>query len=166
MHLTAVIEKIFQISTNSEEKSYSFKLIYLSMMDHNLLREEISSARRYCELKNLKMTIFGLRNKIPISLYTELGGRIGEKIIGFEYPQCNTSRITIIYSNGLMKPLETDEYHRAMSHGGKLLDYIFTHYVSMKDFEREDEIIKDTFKKQKLETLRVNHGGFSIHSPN
>ncbi len=131
------------------------------MMDHNVLREEISSARRYRELKNLEMTIFGLRNKIPISIYTELGGRIREKVMGFEYPQCNISRITIVYSNGLMKPLETDECHRAMARGGKLSDYIFSHYVSVKDFEIEDENIKDTFKKQKLETLTVRHGGFS-----
>ena len=93
-------------------------------MDHNVLRDEISSARRYRELKNIEISILGLRNKLPISLYTELVGRIREKVMGFEYPQCNTSKIAIIYSNGLKKPLESEQCHIALSRGGKLSDYI------------------------------------------
>ena len=86
-------------------------------MDHNVFREEISSARRYRELKNIEMSILGIRNKIPISLFTELSGRVREKIMGFEFPECNASRISIIYSNGLKKTMEKEECHIAMSRG-------------------------------------------------
>ena len=130
-------------------------------MDHNVLRDEISSARRYRELKNIEISILGLRNKIPISLYTELVGRIREKVMGFEYPQCNTSKIAIIYSNGLKKPLESEQCHIALSRGGKLSDYIFSHYVSVKDFEIEDENIKNTSKKHEVDTLMVKLGDSS-----
>ena len=116
-------------------------------MDHNVIKEEISSAKRYRELKNLEMSILGIRNKIPISLFTELNGRIKERIMGFEFPECNTSRIFIIYSNGLMKTMETEECHTAMSRGSKLSDYIFSHYVSAKDYEIEDERTLDKYKK-------------------
>ena len=67
-------------------------------MDHNVLRDEISSARRYRELKNLELSIYGLRNKLPVSLYTELAGRVREKVLAFEYPDCNSSNISVIFS--------------------------------------------------------------------
>lgn len=108
------------------------------MMDHNVLRSEISSARRYRELRNLALSISGLKHSLPVSLYTELSGRIREKIMGFEYPDCNISKIRVIYSNGLSKSLEANECHQAMSRGIKLSDYVFSHYVSARDIEVED----------------------------
>ena len=104
-------------------------------MDHNIFREEISSARRFRELKNLEMSILGVRNKIPISLFTELSGRTREKIMGFEFSECNASRISIIYSNGLMKTMEKEECHLAMSRGDRISDYVFSHYISARDIE-------------------------------
>lgn len=90
------------------------------MVDYNVLRSEISSARRYRKLRNLEISISGLKHNLPVSLYTDLSGRIREKIMGFEYPDCNISRIRVIYSNGLSKPLEADECHQPMSRGIKL----------------------------------------------
>ena len=117
-------------------------------MDHNVFREEISSAQRYRELKNVEMSILGIRNKTPVSLFTELSGRVREKIMGFEFPECNASRISIIYSNGLKKTMEKEECHIAMSRGLKLSDYIFSHYVSARDYEIEDENIMDKYKRE------------------
>ena len=128
-------------------------------MDHNVLRDEISSARRYRELKNLELSIYGLRNKLPVSLYTELGGRIKERILAFEYPDCNSSKVSVIFSNGLKKTLEQEECHKAMSRGIKLSDYIFSHYVSVRDFEIEDENHNDKRKNQSVETLIVERKG-------
>lgn len=68
-------------------------------MDHNVLRSEISSTRRYLEFGNLELFISWLRHSLPVSLNTELSGRIREKLMGFEYPDCIISRIRIIYSN-------------------------------------------------------------------
>ena len=106
-------------------------------MDHNVLKEEISSAKRYRELKNLELSISQMRYKIPVSLYTELNGRIKEKLLGFDFPDCNRSKISVIYTNGLKKPMKKEECHVAMSRGSRLSDYIFSHYSSVKDFEVE-----------------------------
>ena len=122
-------------------------------MDHNVLRDEISSARRYRELKNLELSIYGLRNKLPVSLYTELGGRIKEKVLAFEYPDCNSSKVSVIFSNGLKNTLEQEECHKAMSRGIKLSDYIFSHYVSVRDFEIEDEKALTKFAENKKNIL-------------
>lgn len=105
------------------------------MMDHNVLKGKISSAKRYRELKTLESSIYGLRHSLPISLYTELSGRVKEKVMSFEYPNCNISKIRVVYSNGLSKPLEADECHTTMSRGTKISDYIFSHYVSARDYE-------------------------------
>ncbi len=105
------------------------------MTDHNILRNKISSARRYLKLKELKLSINGLRNKLPVSLYTELSGRVKEKVQSFEFHDCNNSQIKAIYSNGLSNPLELEEYHLAMSRGDKISDYFFSHYISACDIE-------------------------------
>ena len=130
-------------------------------MDHNVFREEISSARRYRELKNLEMSILGIKNKIPISLYTELSGRIKEKIMSFEYPECNAAKISIVYSNGLRKEIEKEECHIAMSRGLKLSDYIFSHYVSARDYEIEDANIKENYKIDERPVIAIKHKEYS-----
>ncbi len=130
-------------------------------MDHNVFREEISSAQRYRELKNLEMSILGIRNNIPISLFTELSGRVREKIMGFEFPECNASRVSIIYSNGLKKTMEKEECHIAMSRGLKLSDYICSHYVSARDYEIEDENIMDKYKKGNASALTTEQKNFN-----
>ena len=75
----------------------------LAMVDYNVLRSEISSARRYRKLRNLELSTSGLRHSFPVSLYSELTGRIRGKIMSFEYPECNISIIRVIYSNDLLK---------------------------------------------------------------
>ena len=121
------------------------------MVDHNVLRSEISSARRYRELKNLELSISGLKHSLPVSLYTELSGRIREKIMGIEYPDCNTSSFRVIYSNGLSRPLDSEECHVAMSRGIKLSDYVFSHYVSSRDIEVEDATIRSKIDNTAIE---------------
>ena len=105
------------------------------MTDHNVLRNEISSARRYLELKELELSIYGLRNRLPVSLYTELSGRVKEKVMSFEFSDCNNSKINVIYSNGLSRPIEPEECHLAMSRGDRISDYVFSHYISARDIE-------------------------------
>ncbi len=107
------------------------------MVDHNVLKEEISSSKRYRKLLDLKLTISGLRKKLPISISTELEGRIIEKIRTFDYPICSVATIKVIFTNGLSKALEPDECHYAMARGMKLSDYIFSHYASARDFQIE-----------------------------
>ena len=127
------------------------------MVDHNVLRSEISSARRYRELKNLELSISGLKHSLPISLYTELNGRIREKVMSFDYPNCEISRIRVIYSNGLSKPLEKDECHSIMAMGIKLPDYVFSHYVSARDIE-----ILDATSEQKIPSESINEENSDI----
>ncbi len=111
-------------------------------MDHNLFREEISSSNRYRKLRDLKITITGQKRKLPLSISTELEARVTEKLRTFDYPICNVAKIKIIFSNGLSKIMEPDECQKAMARGMKLSDYIFSRYVSAKDFEIEaSEII-------------------------
>lgn len=107
------------------------------MVDHNAIKEEISSSRRYRKLLDLRLTISGLRKKLPISISTELEGRILEKIRTFDYPICSVATVKVIFSNGLSKALEPEECHSAMARGMKLSDYIFSHYASARDFSIE-----------------------------
>lgn len=105
------------------------------MMDHNVLKDEISSANRYRKLQDLRMTIGGLRRKLPLSISSELEARVTEKLRTFDYPICSVANIRIVFSNGLSKEMEPDECQKAMARGMKLSDYIFSRYVSSKDFE-------------------------------
>ena len=105
------------------------------MMDHNALRDEISSAKRYRKLQELKVSINSLARKVPLSISAELEGRLTEKFRAFDYPMCNVTDVKVIFSNGLSKVLDRDECHYAMSRGMKLSDYIFSRYVSARDFE-------------------------------
>ncbi len=107
------------------------------MADHNVLKDEIVSASRYIKLLDLKNTVSGLKRKLPISISMELEGRVIEKLRTFDYPICSASKIKIIFSNGLSKELDPKECVHAQSHGLKLSNYIFSHYVSAKDFEIE-----------------------------
>lgn len=102
-----------------------------------MLKGEISSASRYRKLQDLSYTISGLKRKLPISISLELQGRITEKIRTFNYPICSLAKIRVIFSNGLSKELEPEECVSAQARGLKLSDYIFSHYVSARDFEIE-----------------------------
>ena len=104
-------------------------------MDHNILQDEISSTSRYRRLQDLKLTISGLRRKLPLSISSELEARVTEKLRTFDYPICNIAQVKIIFSNGLSRDLEPDECQKAMARGMKLSDYIFSRYFSAKDFE-------------------------------
>ena len=106
-----------------------------TMMDHNVLRDEISAASRYRKLQDLKLTIEGLKRKLPLSIAAELEARVTEKLRTFDYPICSVARIKIIFSNGLSKYLDQDECQKAMARGMKLSDYLFSRYISVKDFE-------------------------------
>ena len=107
------------------------------MVDHNVLKDDIVSASRYIKLLDLRNTISGLKRKLPTSITLELEGRITEKLRTFDYPICSVSKIRVIFTNGLSKELEPDECVYAQSQGLKLSNYIFSHYVSAKDFEIE-----------------------------
>lgn len=107
------------------------------MMDHNVLRDEISYAKRYRKLQELKVSISAIKRKIPMSITAELEARLTEKFRTFDYPMCNITDVKVIFSNGLSKVLEKSECHYAMSRSMKLSDYIFSKYVSAKDFELE-----------------------------
>lgn len=104
------------------------------MVDHNVLKEEISTTNRYRKLLDLKLTISGYRKQLPISISTELEGRILEKLRTFDYPICSLASVKVIFTNGLSKELEPEECHHAMSRGMKLSDYIFSHYASARDY--------------------------------
>ena len=105
------------------------------MMDHNILKDEISSANRYRKLQDLKLTINGLRRRFSLSISSELEARISEKIRTFDYPICSVASVRIVFSNGLSKEMEPDECQKAMARGMKLSDYIFSRYISARDFE-------------------------------
>ena len=105
------------------------------MIDHNALREEISSAKRYRKLKDLIITINSIKKNVPLSIYSELKARALEKLRTFDYPICSAASIKIIFSNGLSKVFNSDECQKAMARRMKLSDYIFSRYISAKNFE-------------------------------
>ena len=105
------------------------------MMDHNVLKDEISFSTRYRKLQDLKLTIDGMRRKLPLSISAELEARVVEKLRTFDYPICSVATIKVIFSNGLSKELEPDECQKAMARGMKLSDYLFSRYISARDFE-------------------------------
>lgn len=108
------------------------------MVDHNVLKDDISSASRYMKLQDLKNTISGLKRKLPTSISLELEGRITEKLRAYDYPICSVAKIRVIFSNGLSKELEPEECIRAQARGISLSNYIFSHYVSARDFTIEN----------------------------
>lgn len=108
------------------------------MVDHNVLKDEISEATRFRKLQDLKSTISGLKRKLPLSISMELEGRVIEKMRTFNYPICSVATIRVIFSNGLSKALEPEECIYAQARGMKLSTYIFSHYVSARDFEIQE----------------------------
>lgn len=105
------------------------------MVDHNALKEEISAATRYMKLLDIRNTISGQKKNMPLSITMELEGRVTEKLRTFNYPICSVARISVIFTNGLSKELEPEECVYAQARGITLSSYIFSHYVSAKDFE-------------------------------
>ena len=96
------------------------------MMEHNVLMDKISAARRYRKLQDLKLTIDGLKRKFPLRIATELEARATEKLRNFDYPICTVARIKIIFSDGLSKYLDQDGCQKTMVQGMKLSDYLFS----------------------------------------
>lgn len=114
------------------------------MVDHNVLKDEISSATRYRKLQDIRASIPAYKRRVPLTISAELEGRVNEKLMTFDYPICSAARIRVIFTNGLSKPLDPEECHYAMSRGMKLSDYIFSRYISARDFEIEDSNVIGT----------------------
>ena len=98
-------------------------------------RHNLSVVRIYEELRKKEHFEGLLKRKLPLSIATELEARVTEKLRTFDYPICSVARIKIIFSNGLSKYLDQDECQKAMARGMKLSDYLFSRYISVKDFE-------------------------------
>lgn len=117
------------------------------MADHNQLKEKLSATNRYRRLIDLRREVQSSRGSIPFSVYADLENRIDEKIKNLDYPMCEKSKITILFSNGLAMELDSDECVSAMKSDMRLSSYIFSKYPSAVDFDVDADAFVGTFQK-------------------
>ncbi len=118
------------------------------MADHNQLKEKLTATSRYRRLIDLRREVQSSRGSIPFSVYADLENRIDEKIRGFDYPVCEKTRITILFSNGLAMELGSDECASAMKSDMRLSSYIFSKYPSAVDFNIEGDALVGTYSRR------------------
>lgn len=111
------------------------------MADHNALRDKLSATSRYRRLIDLRREVQSSRGTMPFSIYAELENRIDEKIRTFDYPSCDRTKITIMFSNGLAMELGPDECLSAMKNDMRLSSYIFSKYPSAVDFNIDTDLL-------------------------
>ena len=123
------------------------------MINHNTLRDSIREISSYKKLVELKREISSLKGKLNFTVFADLQSRIDEKIKTFEFPMCDQAKVRVVYSNGLSKLLEQRECEAAMSMGVKFSDYIFSKYVSAKDFMLESKSVIGTYERKASDGL-------------
>lgn len=117
------------------------------MADHNALREKLSATSRYRRLIDLRREVQGSRGTMPFSIYAELENRIDEKIRTFDFPTCDRTKITVMFSNGLAMELDPDECVSAMKSDMRLSSYIFSKYPSAVDFNIDSDALVGMYIK-------------------
>lgn len=115
------------------------------MADHNQLREKLNATNRYRRLIDLRREVQSSRGSIPFSVYSDLENRVDEKIRNFDYPMCNQTKVTIMFSNGLAMELDPDECVSAMKSEMRLSSYIFSKYPSAVDFNLEGDALAGNY---------------------
>lgn len=111
------------------------------MADHNALRDKLSATNRYRRLIDLRREVQGSRGTMPFSIYAELENRIDEKIRTFDFPTCDRTKITVMFSNGLAMELNPEECVSAMRNDMRLSSYIFSKYPSAVDFNLDADLL-------------------------
>ncbi|MEM0158922.1 MAG: hypothetical protein QXV22_00560 [Thermoplasmataceae archaeon] len=114
------------------------------MDDYHLILNRIAKVDRYKGLMTLQDEVWALRSKYPFSVFSNIRGRLEEKIHTFEHPRCDQVGINIIFMNGSKKTLEPEECIQAAQRGIKLSDFIFTKYHQAVDYEILSENIIGT----------------------
>ena len=105
------------------------------MVDYGSLKDEIEKADRFNRILLLSSEVKRLKEKIPFSIYKDLESKANEKLHTFDYPFCDRAQIRIIYSNGLRETLDPQVCYRALQKGQKLSEYIFSNFVSARDYQ-------------------------------
>ena len=105
------------------------------MVDYSSLKDEIGSADRFNRILLLSNEVKRLKDKVPFTIYKDLESKVNEKLHTFDYPLCDRAQIRIIYSNGLRETLDPQVCYRALQKGQKLSEYIFSNYVSARDYQ-------------------------------
>lgn len=119
-----------------------------SMVDHNALRERLVNNNSFRQLRLLKGEIERSKGQLPFSIFTDLLSRTEEKIRTMEYPICSTARITVSFSNGLDKVMDTAECLVALADGGSLSNYIFSRYPSAGDYKMDTLDLTGTMSRE------------------
>lgn len=101
---------------------------------HKVL-ERIEDTNRYRDLIALQEEIWKMHSKYPFSVYSNIKGRLSEKLRVFEDPNCADTSIKIIFLNGSRVNVDRDDCINARDRGVKLVNYLFIKYPNAVDFE-------------------------------
>ncbi|HLH85457.1 MAG TPA: hypothetical protein VKU79_01155, partial [Thermoplasmataceae archaeon] len=116
--------------------------------DYHLILNRITKTNRYKGLLTLQDEIWALRSKYPFSVFSNIRGRLEEKLHTFDHPRCDQVGISVIFMNGSKKALEPEECMQAAQKNIKLSDFIFTKYHQAVDYEISSDNIVGTSEAQ------------------
>ena len=125
-------------------------------LDHNALKNDITFSGSYRKLLELRRTVQALKGSFPFTVYSDLQGRVEERIKTFEYPVCADNGIKVVFSNGLSVPVEEKDCHDAREQDLKFTDFIFSKYVSAKDLSMEPGKLTGTYDKDYFRRVSRN----------
>lgn len=125
-------------------------------LDHNALKNDITVSGSYKKLLEMRRTVQALKGSFPFSVYSDLQGRVEERIKTFEYPVCADNGIKVVFSNGLSVPTEEKDCHEARDKGLKFTDFIFSKYVSAKDLAMDPGKLNKTYDKDYFRRVSRN----------
>lgn len=97
-----------------------------------------------------------LKGSFPFTVYSDLQGRVEERIKTFEYPVCADNGIKVVFSNGLSVPVEEKDCHEARDKDQKFTDFIFAKYVSAKDLSMDPGKLAGTYDKDYFKRVSRN----------
>lgn len=97
-----------------------------------------------------------LKGSFPFTVYSDLQGRVEERIRTFEYPVCADNAIKVVFSNGLSVPVEEKDCHEARDKDLKFTDFIFSKYVSAKDLSMEPGKLTGTYDRDYFQRVSRN----------
>lgn len=127
-----------------------------STLDHNALKNDIMISGSYRKLLELRRTVQALKGSFPFTVFSDLQGRVEERIKTFEYPVCEDNGIKVVFSNGLSVPVEDKDCHDARESDQKFTDFIFSKYVSAKDLSMEPGKLSGSYDKDYFRRVSRN----------
>lgn len=125
-------------------------------LDHNALKNDIAISESYRKLLELRRTVLALKGSFPFTVFSDLQGRVEERIKTFEYPMCGDNGLKVLFSNGLSVPVEEKDCLEARDNDQKFTDFVFSKYVSANDLLMEPDKLSGIYDKDYFRRVSRN----------